>query len=152
MSRDFFNVFTCPVIAGDPKRIFESEKNRIEQKLASKLFDKQNPVGQTISWVQDNFEGTYEVVAVFKSMPANATEQYDLLMNFDLFVTKRPGMLAWGNSDPHTYVLLKDNVNKARLDVRLRSISLPKTKNQNLNCFSGSSQMNIYTISILKEN
>jgi putative ABC transport system permease protein len=136
VSKDFFKVFTCPLIGGNEKRLFEGEgKIAISDKLASKLFDRQNPVGQTISWMQDNFEGTYEIVGVFKSMPANATEQYDLLMNFDLFVKKRPGMLAWGNSDPHTYVLLSDNVNKARLDARLKKYLVTKDKNSKSELF-----------------
>jgi len=130
VSREFFNVFTCPVIKGDALRLFEGEmKIAISDKLASKLFNRQSPVGQTISWVHNEFEGTYEVVAVFKSLPANATEQYDLLLNFDLFVAKRPAMLAWGNSDPHTYVLLKDDANKARLDAGLKKFLNTKDKN-----------------------
>jgi putative ABC transport system permease protein len=136
VSQDFFNVFTCPVIAGDAQRIFESLKTiAISDKLAAKLFDGQNPIGQTISWVHNEFEGNYEVVAIFKSLPVNATEQYDLLINFDLFVTKRPGMLAWGNSDPHTYLLLKDNANMIRLEAGLKTFLAKKDKNSKSELF-----------------
>jgi putative ABC transport system permease protein len=136
VSNEFFNLFTCQVIKGDAQRIFESEQTiAISDKLASKLFNRQNPVGQTVSWMHDNFEGTYEVVAVFKSLPANATEQYDLLMNFSLFVAKRPAMLAWGNSDPHTYVLLRDDANKSRLDAGLMKFLATKDKNSKSELF-----------------
>jgi len=130
ISPDFFKVFSCPLIAGNVQRIFEGERKiAISDKLAAKLFHSQNAVGQQIRWVHDQFEGTYEVVAVFKSLPPNATEQYDLLMNFELFVTKRPAMLAWNNSDPHTYILMKEHANKARLAVQLKNFLATKDKN-----------------------
>ncbi|HWJ27072.1 MAG TPA: ABC transporter permease, partial [Flavisolibacter sp.] len=136
VSQDFFKVFTCQVVAGDAKRIFDGVKAiAISDKLAARLFKTQNPVGQTISWVHNEFEGVYEIVAVYKTLPANATEQFDLLLNFDLFVQKRPGMLAWGNSDPHTYVLLKENSNKARLDASIRKFLTTKDKNSKSELF-----------------
>src|SRR5687768_5494025 len=58
VSVNFFNVFSCAVVSGDATRIFEGEtKIAISDKLASKLFKRQKPVGQIISWVHDDFDG-----------------------------------------------------------------------------------------------
>ncbi|MET0637760.1 MAG: ABC transporter permease [Chitinophagaceae bacterium] len=130
VSPDFFSVFTCPVVEGVARRLFDGKQSiAISDKLAAKLFGRQSPIGKSVNWVHDDFDGSYEVVAVFKSLPANATEQFDLLMNFDLFVEKRPSMRSWGNSDPHTYLLLKDGATPDRTNTALRTYLAAKDKN-----------------------
>ncbi|GGH69606.1 ABC transporter permease [Filimonas zeae] len=120
VSKDFFSLFTCPVIQGNIQQ-FVGNKQAIalSDELAAKLFKNSNPLGKTIEWTQDDFQGNYVITAIFRKNPAHATERFDILFNYDLFVQNRPGILKWGNSDPCTYILLKENTDVAALDKKL---------------------------------
>lgn len=120
VSKDFFSLFSCPVLQGNINQFFSNKQAvAISDELAAKLFSGNNPLGKTIEWSQDDFKGNYLITAVFRKNPPEATERFDLLFNYDLFTEKRPDILKWGNSDPNTYILLKKNTDVAALDKKL---------------------------------
>jgi len=130
VSRDFFNVFTCNYIDGDKNRLF-ADKNTvaISEDLALKLFHTtQNLVGKTIKWDHDQFSGSYAISGIFQKNPANATNQFDMLFNFELFKERRPGMEIWTNMDPHTYVILKEGSKVDVVNTKLKHFLAPKAK------------------------
>ena len=88
VSKDFFNVFTCPVVEGDVNVLFRDNQTiGISKDLALKLFHTaDNVIGKTIEWDHGEFSGSYHIGSVFEKNPENAIEQFDLLFNFDLFV------------------------------------------------------------------
>jgi len=109
VSKDYFNIFSCDFLEGS-KNTISTDKHSvaISDELAMRLFHStKNVVGKTINWNLHEFSGPYLITGIFKKNPVNASERFDVLFNFDLFVEKRPGMLKWGNSDPKTYLLLK---------------------------------------------
>jgi putative ABC transport system permease protein len=129
ISKDYFNVFTCPILQGDKNKIFADKQTiGISDELAKKLFRNENAVGKTIEWSQNDFNGSYFIAAVFKKNPANASERFDLLLNFDLFVEKRPGMQEWGNSDPSTYLILKKETSIAQFNNKISGFLKTKDK------------------------
>ena len=109
ISKDYFKMFTCEfVMATSSNLLSDKQSIAISDELAAKLFpDPKTAIGKRINWLQQEFNGSYLVTAIFKKNPSNASDQFDILFNFDLFIEKRPGMLQWGNSDPYTYVILK---------------------------------------------
>lgn len=121
ISRDYFDIFSASFIEGDKNRIFQDKRSiAISDELAMKLFHtSQNIAGKTIQWSQGEFNGFYNIVALFKKNHVNQSDKYDLLFNFDLFVEKRPGMKGWDDSDPRTYVLLKRGTNIARFNSKI---------------------------------
>lgn len=129
ISKDFFNMFTCPILQGDQTKIFGDKQTiAISDELAAKLFHDVNPIGKSIEWQQNEFNGNYQIAAVFKKNPANATEQFDILLNFELFKEKRPGMLSWGNSDPSTYLLLKNGTDTRLFSKKIENFLKTKDK------------------------
>ncbi|CAG5005479.1 hypothetical protein DYBT9275_03589 [Dyadobacter sp. CECT 9275] len=130
ISKDYFNVFTCPVVAGDKQTLFRDNRSiAISNELAFKLFHTaDNVIGKTIAWDHGAFSGAYNIGAVFEKNPANAVEQFDLLFNFDLFVEKRPGMKEWGNSDPSTFVILKKETSVERFNDKIKNYLRSKNK------------------------
>jgi putative ABC transport system permease protein len=123
VSKDYFSIFTCPIIAGSKKDILPDKHSMaISDELARKLFKSpENAVGKTIQWNQHKFIGSYHVTSVFKKLPANATTQYDLLVNYELFFEQRPGLRSWGNSDPHTFVLLKKGTDPTLFNHKIKN-------------------------------
>jgi putative ABC transport system permease protein len=103
---NFFTIFSFPLIAGDKQQVFRDKNDIvISTDLAKQLFNTTNNlIGQTLKW--DSGE-VYRISGVFQKPPANATLQFDLAFNYDLFLDKNQKLLDWRNNDPATYVLLK---------------------------------------------
>jgi putative ABC transport system permease protein len=137
ISKEYFNIFNCNFLEGD-KSAINSDKHfiAISDELALKLFHTTHDlVGKTISWNQDEFDGSYLIKGIFKKNPTNASERFDVLFNFDLFSEKRPHILEWGNSDPRTYVVLKDGTNIQQFNAKIKSFQDSKLKNSGTSLF-----------------
>jgi len=111
VSRDYFNVFTCHVIQGNKNNVLPDKNSVvISEDLAIKLFHTtENIIGKTIQWNHQDLTDNYSITGVFENLPANASAPFDLLFNFEAFQFKRPGMKEWGNNDPCTYLILREN-------------------------------------------
>lgn len=129
ISKGYFDAFSCTIQDGNKDELFAGLQSiAVSDEFAAKAFKNENPIGKTLDWNQDDFNGTYRIVAVFKKNPANATEKFDLLLNYALFADKRPSMKSWNNSDPSTYLVLKKNAGIAQLDAKLKSYLKVKRK------------------------
>ncbi len=118
---NFFHLFTCPIFEGDYHLLFADKQGIfISASMAQRLFGTtQNLIGKVIHFDQNDFSGNYAIRGIFQPNPANATEKPDLLFNFDLAQERRPGLKEWGNSDPHTFVLLKSGADPAAFNRKL---------------------------------
>jgi putative ABC transport system permease protein len=130
IGKDYFDVFTCPFISGDPNSVLSDKQTiAVSEDLAMKLFNtKDNLVGKTIHWDQSEFTGAYMIGGVFKNNPSNATNKFDILFNFDQFAEKRPGMASWGNSDPSTFLVLKKGTDPDQFNGKIRNYLKSKDK------------------------
>lgn len=87
VSDNFFNIFSCHFINGNPNQLFAGKNNIvISRDLALKLF------------------GTTK-------FPFNSTLQFDAIFNYAQFLDKNSKLLNWNNNDPSTYVLLIKGTN-----------------------------------------
>lgn len=134
-SKDFFQVFSLPMVSGDAATCLADGKSVVlTDNLAQKLFGTVDGViGKAISWKEWGNEELFIVSGVCKSPPANATMQFDLLLNYELFLKTHEWLLTWYSSDPHTVVLLRAD---ADVDAFRRKISdfivrkVPKSRQQ----------------------
>lgn len=134
ISRDYFRIFSIDFIEGDKNNPVANKSSvAISEELAMKLFNTtKNVIGKTVSWKHEDsgtdFGGLFNVSGVFKKPAPNAADKFDLLFNYDLFVDKRPGLLNWGNSDPSTYVLLKEGANSEQFNAKIKDFARLKYK------------------------
>lgn len=137
VSEDYFNVFSCNFIDGSKNRLLADKYTvAISDEMAQKLFHTtKDVVGKTIKWDHQQFTGSYAVSGVFKKMPDNATNQFDILLNFELFKERRPGMEIWSNMDPHTYVILKPGSKADVVSNKIRKFLATKDKNNKTELF-----------------
>ncbi|MCE6992423.1 ABC transporter permease [Dyadobacter sp. CY323] len=138
VGKEYFNVFSCPIVEGDRNSLFRDNQTiGISDEMALKLFSTtENVIGKTVKWEKDEFSGLYHIGHVFKKNPANAVERFDLLFNFALYAEKRPGMKEWGNSDPSTYLILKKGTDVAALNDKLKNFLLTKQKSLDVELFA----------------
>jgi putative ABC transport system permease protein len=130
ISRDYFNAFTMRFIEGDKNRLFADKSYvAISEDLAQKLFNSTaNAIGKTVKWDQSEFGGSFIISGVFKKNPPSATDQFDLMINYDLVLERRPNLLKWGNSDPSTYIVVKKGTDIAVLNSKIKNFVGTKAK------------------------
>lgn len=139
VGKDYFNVFTTHLIAGDESQVLQDKSNVIiSEELARKFFNTTTGVvGKTLKWDAGEFSGLYTISGIFKSNPPSATEQFDLMFNYDLVLEKRPGLLEWGNNDPNTFVIVKDKTNIDQLNHKIENFVANKNKDAGISLFLG---------------
>jgi len=136
-----FDVFTLPVIAGNPKTALKERHSLvITEKIAKKYFNTTDVVGKTMLI---NDTGNYKVTAVIKNIPSQSH------FNFDIFV---PMIESDGSNDDNwlsenwnTYVLLKKNADVKKLEPQMNAFIekytaplLQSVTNQSMNDFKKS--------------
>ena len=91
-------MFSYQFISGDKHTALSDISSiLLSDKIALKLFNTTNVVGKTIKWDYTgddiDFSNVYKIAGVFKSLPSNATDQFDVLFSFDLYAQKN--VVAW---------------------------------------------------------
>jgi len=112
-----FDVFTLPVIEGDPKTaLVEPHSLVITEKIAKKYFNTTDVVGKSMLI---NDTGNYKVTAVIRDIPAQSH------FNFDFFVPMRENSGAnddnWLSENWNTYVLLRKDADAKKLELQLNA-------------------------------
>ncbi len=137
VDKDFFNVFSYHLIQGDKDQVLsEIYAVVLSDELAMKLFNTtENIIGNTLEWDHDDFSGIYSVSGIFESPPSNSSTQFDILFNYELFLEKRPGFLHWGNSNPATYVILKEGADIDQFNEKIAGFITSKLPESNSTLF-----------------
>jgi hypothetical protein len=82
-----------------------------------------------VEWEGGEFSGPYRVSGVFRKPPRHSTVQFDLLLSYQLFLDKDPANFQnWGNTNPFTYLLLKEGTDPERFNAKLRDFARAKFK------------------------
>jgi len=129
VSKDYFKVFTIDIIRGDVNTALSKKYDiLISEALANSLFGNvDEAVGKTLQIRLEMEDHLYEVTGVYR-LPSNVTEQYDVLLNYEDFLDRKPWLREWGNSDPNTFVLVKEGVDMNALSAKLAPFMKAKEK------------------------
>ncbi|MEO7989426.1 MAG: ABC transporter permease [Chryseolinea sp.] len=110
VGKDFFNIFSFELAYGNKEDIFKDiNAIVISEALATKLFGSiANASGKTIAWEVAGIKKESVVSGIFHKLPANSSEQFDLLLNIDLLAQimnfAKDDLMATG---PSTFLTLK---------------------------------------------
>lgn len=133
VDKNYFDVFSCNFIQGD-KRLFVGDKNSvlISSETASKLFQStDNIIGKSIEFKNEYFDGLYTIAGIFKDLPTNASAQFDIVFNYDLFLERRPEMREWYNGGVNTFLVLKEGVAADQFNTKIANFLKSKLKDSN---------------------
>lgn len=114
-SRDFFKIFSIPLIAGNPDLAL-SEPNTIavSRSIAEKFFPGENALGQTL--ILDNKE-SHKITAIYENMPVNSHFHFDIMISMEgLEEAKSP---VWLSNNFQTYVLLREGSKISDLQAKI---------------------------------
>ncbi len=115
---NFFGVFDLPTLYGHPKAaLAQPNQIVITRRVAETFFPAGLALGKTLQLDNDKF---YVVGAVIENIPANATVQFDWLVNFS--VQEQDWMKSWGNNNYVTYARLKPGATVAQTEAAMKDI------------------------------
>jgi putative ABC transport system permease protein len=130
--KNFFKIFSLEILEGDRiNPLGEKFAFLISDQLAEKLFGKKTGViGKTLHWTYGGeFDGVYKISGVYKSPPANASDHFDFILSFDLYLTKEAQDLAfWGSNGVYTYLKLMPGTDIDKFNQKIRNFTREKVK------------------------
>ena len=129
VSKDFFNVFSFNLIAGDKDKIFKDRNHvLLTDKMALKLFNTtKDVIGKTFEWEWwDVFNGTYTVGGIVETPPSNSTMQFDILFAHDLWLERNKNDSYWGSNNANTYIVLRTGTNPVAFGEKVKDYSRQK--------------------------
>src|SRR5450432_2180155 len=115
-----FDVFTLPMIEGDPKTAL-SEPNSvvISERAALKYFNKTNVVGQNLIFFHDSV--IHKITAVIHDIPNQSHFQFDFFLS--MLPVESSKNIAFNEIYPFsTYILLKPGSNYKNFEAKLPAL------------------------------
>ena len=113
---NFFEVFTVPLIKGDPKTALSRPNTMvISEETAYRYFGDDNPLGKVLR-VNEQYD--FEITGVSADMPYNSHFRYDFLGS--IITVRSDHWNMWTNNDLYTYILLHGNIDHSQLKIRCR--------------------------------
>ncbi len=112
--KDFFNLFSFPLIQGTSEKVLEAPNSMVvSQKAALKYFGTTDVIGRALER-----EGrAYTITGLMTDVPANSYLQFDFVVPFtDLGWTVRE---TWSNWNYQTFVGLAQNVDPVSFDKKM---------------------------------
>lgn len=126
---EIFDILTFEALTDDIKNDFEDPfKLILTDKMASKYFGTENPVGKSILIERGGKKMNFQVTGVIKAMPENSHFQPDFLITFSTYSTLfgKKRLENWSYNNYDTYLLLGENINKTQLQNKLDQIVIEK--------------------------
>lgn len=117
-SKDFFKAFSFDIVEGDANTVLDDKHNvAISETLAQKLFGR--PAGVLGKSIDYGHSMTFTVGGVFRDVPTASTLRFELVYPYELYVDMNEWVEDWGNTSPHTYVLLNEGVEPEHFNKRI---------------------------------
>ncbi|WP_426671698.1 ABC transporter permease [Mucilaginibacter sp. McL0603] len=122
VSGSFFNIFSYPLISGDPNTALKEPNTVvISETIAQKLFHNSNPMGQTLVMNNDK---PMKVTGVMKDMPVNTHMKLDFMQSYSTIIKNYAPDIdtKWYNDGCTTYLLLRNGVDPKKLETKFLPI------------------------------
>lgn len=115
---DYFKMFSTPLLQGSAQSALNSPVSiAISRKMAEQFYGSpQNAIGKIIKY-QDS--KNFTITAVFENLPANSSQHFEFLTNWEAFLTNMSWAREMGNNGPPTYVMLKKNANATAVNNKI---------------------------------
>jgi putative ABC transport system permease protein len=119
----FFEMFTFPLIKGDPATALSSEHSVVlSRSTAEKYFSEEDPLGKMITIIYGHVSKDYVVTGVAEDVPPNSSLQFDILIHFNNLPTvlNNPDILNnWARWYCPLFVQLQPDVSVKLVEERL---------------------------------
>jgi predicted permease len=123
----FLNLFDFALLAGNRgKALSENNGIVITKSLAERLFGTSNAIGKTL---QIDHKDSFSVTGVLDDLPNNTQfSNLSFLLPWTYFVVPGWDSDGWVSNNNYTYVLLKDKVNPAAVNEKIKRVTAEHLK------------------------
>lgn len=127
---DFFKMFSYPLLQGAPEDALKDiSAIAISRTMARSFFGSpESAIGRTLRFKDKR---NFTVTAVFEDLPANSSDKFDYIINWNAFMDDNPWAKDWGNNGPGTYIMLQPDVNSTVLATKISHFLDGYNKEQN---------------------
>jgi putative ABC transport system permease protein len=121
----FFDVFTVPLIYGDPKNVLvEPNTMVISESTAGRYFGRTDVAGEllTVDFSYGLGKIVFTITGVSQDMPSNSHFHYDFLIS----LTSLPDLInntGWTSNNFISYVVLVEGTSKDSMEVKLKDFT-----------------------------
>lgn len=124
--KDFFKIFSIPVISGNPSTaLAEPNSIAISRRVADKFFPNEDALGKTL--ILDN-EINAKITAVYENIPANSHFHFDILIS--MAGLEEAKATVWYSNNFQTYFLLREGTDLALLQTKLTKLVVDRAMPQ----------------------
>ncbi|MGD9347360.1 MAG: ABC transporter permease [Candidatus Aminicenantes bacterium] len=117
----FFDVFSFPLIKGDPKTSLKDPNMLVlTQSLAKKYFGDEDPMGKTIEVKASDDKLFFQVTGVMEDIPHNSHFRFDMLISMKTIYPEPRMGWTWNNYT--TYITLQNGVTQGLMEEKLVEI------------------------------
>ncbi len=112
----FFDIFTFPMIAGNPKTALVNPYSIVLTQLAArKYFDNEDPMGKIMAF-SDSI--TLTVTGIIEDIPANSHLQFDVLLSRSTIWEMSDHQVEdqWFSNNTYTFLLLREGQDRKNLE------------------------------------
>ncbi len=126
--QDIFDVFTIPLIKGDPQTVLENPNSLVlSESMVLKYFGDEDPMGKLMKVGSDR--EAYQVTGIMEDVPKNSHLHYDFLASYITLKGRYPysrdgsdyffGTTNFSDNVTHTYMRLAKNANPVDIAARI---------------------------------
>ncbi|MGC1241032.1 MAG: ABC transporter permease, partial [Chryseosolibacter sp.] len=128
--KNFFHIFSYPLLYGNKDQVLlDRHSIVISESLAAKLYGSADKaVGQVIPWELSQIKQECKVTGVFKDIPSNSSEQFELVLPIALLgeiMGFDPGEI--GPTGPSTFVVLKEGADLNAFNKKISGLMASRT-------------------------
>ena len=133
VGKDFFNIFSYPLIEGKPEQVLADKYSIvISRELAKKLFNTdENVIGKTVELQHSN---SFQVTGIFEKQ-LSSSYWFDFVLSFEEFKDDNKWVLEWGNNGPATFAVLKEGSDAAAVSAKIKNFVKEKNDESNVSLF-----------------
>ncbi|MDW3193384.1 MAG: ABC transporter permease [Cytophagales bacterium] len=131
--RDFLNVFSFELIEGNRHALEDPSSIFITRALAKRLFDKEDVMGEVLTWHQWGQTKQVQVAGILEDLSNDTSEPFEFVMSWKFYHDEFITFKGWGNFYGRIIVKLDDPSQLAQIEEKLNAIiqeNLPGTRTE----------------------
>jgi putative ABC transport system permease protein len=122
VDKDFFNMFTFPIIKGRDNPLFQKNGIVIDQETADKYFGHEDPIGKHLILSPDgNQEYDFIVQSVIQNTPKNSSLPISIVISYENMQNiGGPDPLEWSNLARSAFIMCRDKSQREQVESHLQ--------------------------------
>lgn len=136
-SQNFFDVLSYKLLSGKASDVLD-DKNSIviSEPTALKIFGTIDAaIGKTFSFESRLFDREFIVSGVYEAPPANATLQFEVVINYDILIEIDESADDWNGGYAENYLVLKEGTDTRAFNAKIANFMDDKVNNERFTVF-----------------